>query len=156
MNHVSNRIVSFFACFVRILVLAVASLPGRARPREKSISFHGRGISSSPLWSSLAIRSIFLWKYVSPFFPLFSPSLLFFYFFSFFLSLLIFLSFNISGSLAYMCCAGHRIQYDGIALPCVLSLQHWDVVSVSWFYDRRGWLSNNGLCWMSKGSYTSA
>ena len=93
MNHVSNRIVSFF-CLFRILVLAVASLPGRHDlVKYPSISFHARGISSSPLRSSLAIRSIFLWKYVSPFFPLFSFSLffsfpLFFFPFSFVFSLL--------------------------------------------------------------------
>ena len=83
------------------------------------------GVFRLPLFDlRLLFEAFFSGNMFPHFFPYFLLPFYFSIFFSFFLSLLVFLSFNISGSLAYMCCAGHRIQYDGIALPCVLSLQH--------------------------------
>ena len=63
--------------------------------------------------------------------------LLCFIFFSCFVFLFLFpsfcflfsLSFNVSGLLVCVCCAC-RIQYDGMALHCVLPLLHYDALSL--------------------------
>ena len=96
-----------FICFV-FSCTACRISAGWARPRyvsilPQSLIDSGWHCFSPPLWSSLAIRTIL-------------PE----YLFSFFLSSsFVFLSFNVSGFLASVCCAC-RIQYDGMAWHCIV------------------------------------
>ena len=96
---------------------------GGARPRCVSILPQARG------WGGF-FTSLFF-----PCYPYFFSGCLssFFFFrsyftFFFFFVLHFVLSFGVSGLLAYVCCT-RRIQYDGMALHCLLPLLHYDVVS---------------------------
>ena len=113
----------FVWCFCFLFCFACRNSSGGARPRCVAILPRARSILSSPLWSSLAIRSIFrciCFPFFSSFFVLFS--------FLYFLCSLVFCffsSFNISRLLACLCCTC-RVQYDDMALHCLLPLQHCD------------------------------
>ena len=79
-----------------------------------SVIFFGRGVCSR----------VFLLSFVFSFFSFVLS------FFCFFLNEIIFVSFNVSGLLACVCCA-RRIQYDDMVLRCLIPLRHYDVLVVS-------------------------